>query len=129
MIIIYLKQINFLISKRYFLISSMNFQKKKKKKKNPLFKNLPKFGPIIDTACEGNFFPPLSFLLLSSKQSSFPFLSHCSMDFWKILMVGPTDTPYEGGVFSLYAEFPYNYPEAPPTIRFVTPVSFVIQDI
>ena len=46
------------------------------------------------------------------------------MDFWKILMVGPTDTPYEGGVFSLYAEFPNNYPEAPPTVRFVTPVSF-----
>ena len=52
--------------------------------------------------------------------------SHYSFDFWKILMVGPTDTPYESGVFSLYAEFPSNYPGVPPTVRFLTPVSFLI---
>ena len=55
--------------------------------------------------------------------------SHYSFDFWKILMVGPTDTPYEGGVFSLYAEFPNNYPDAPPTVRFLTPVSFCVTEI
>ncbi|XP_006822902.1 uncharacterized protein LOC102801139 [Saccoglossus kowalevskii] len=41
---------------------------------------------------------------------------------WRILLVGPLDTPYEGGVFSLYAEFPENYPLAAPKVRFVTPI-------
>ncbi|XP_006822901.1 uncharacterized protein LOC102801018 [Saccoglossus kowalevskii] len=41
---------------------------------------------------------------------------------WRILLVGPLDTPYEGGVFSLYVEFPENYPLAPPKVRFLTPI-------
>ena len=57
--------------------------------------------------------PHSAFLIFSSE-------SH--MDFWKILMVGPTNTSYEGGVFSFYAEFPNNYPETPPTVCFVSPI-------
>ena len=29
---------------------------------------------------------------------------------WKISMIGPKDTPHEGGVFFLQADFPDNYP-------------------
>lgn len=50
-----------------------------------------------------------------------PFFSSA---FWKILMRGPPDTPYEDGVFELYCEFGPEYPVKPPLVRFVTPVSF-----
>uniref|UniRef100_A0A3P8U877 UBC core domain-containing protein n=1 Tax=Amphiprion percula TaxID=161767 RepID=A0A3P8U877_AMPPE len=42
--------------------------------------------------------------------------------FWKILMQGPPDTPYERGVFELYCQFGSDYPVRPPVVRFVTPV-------
>ncbi|XP_077977751.1 uncharacterized protein LOC144433317 [Glandiceps talaboti] len=45
-----------------------------------------------------------------------------NVGFWRILLVGPPDTPYEGGVFLLYADFTKNYPVAPPVIRFITPI-------
>ena len=44
------------------------------------------------------------------------------LDFWRVLLVGPSNTPYEGGVFLLYAKFPANYPQVAPEIRFVTPI-------
>uniref|UniRef100_A0A7N8YA55 UBC core domain-containing protein n=1 Tax=Mastacembelus armatus TaxID=205130 RepID=A0A7N8YA55_9TELE len=40
--------------------------------------------------------------------------------FWKILMEGPPDTPYEKGVFELFCQFGPDYPVKPPTVRFVT---------
>ena len=30
---------------------------------------------------------------------------------WKISLVGPTDTPYAGGMFFLYVEFTEDYPD------------------
>ena len=44
------------------------------------------------------------------------------LDFWRLLLVGPPGTPYEGGVFLLYAKFPTDYPQKAPEIRFVTPI-------
>ena len=44
------------------------------------------------------------------------------LDFWRVLLVGPSSTPYEGGVFLLYAKFPTGYPQVAPEIRFVTPI-------
>ncbi|KAG1926543.1 ubiquitin-conjugating enzyme [Pimephales promelas] len=48
--------------------------------------------------------------------------SEADMAFWKILMKGPPDTPYEDGVFELYCEFGPEYPVKPPLMRFVTSV-------
>uniref|UniRef100_A0A3Q4MI38 UBC core domain-containing protein n=1 Tax=Neolamprologus brichardi TaxID=32507 RepID=A0A3Q4MI38_NEOBR len=45
-----------------------------------------------------------------------------SMTFWRILMQGPPDTPYEKGVFELYCQFGPEYPVKPPLVRFVTRV-------
>ena len=39
-------------------------------------------------------------------------------------MQGPPDTPYENGTFELYCQFGPDYPVKPPTLRFVTVVSF-----
>jgi len=42
--------------------------------------------------------------------------------FWRMTMEGPAGTPYAGGVWLLYVQFPEEYPEAAPQIRFITPI-------
>ena len=41
---------------------------------------------------------------------------------WKCTMVGPSDTPYAGGLFYLKVKFPDNYPTKPPEVSFLTPI-------
>ncbi|XP_026203682.1 uncharacterized protein LOC113153966 [Anabas testudineus] len=48
------------------------------------------------------------------------FPSESDFTFWKILLEGPPDTPYENGVFELFCQFGPDYPVKPPTVRFVT---------
>jgi ubiquitin-protein ligase len=39
---------------------------------------------------------------------------------WSVFMEGPKGTPFEGGIYELELVFAKNYPEAPPTLRFVS---------
>eukprot|EP00300_Choanocystis_sp_HF-7_P005542 c14135_g1_i2.p1 GENE.c14135_g1_i2~~c14135_g1_i2.p1 ORF type:complete len:134 (+),score=26.64 c14135_g1_i2:605-1006(+) len=41
---------------------------------------------------------------------------------WKLLLPGPTGTPYEGGTWLLTANFPVDYPFKPPRVKFITPM-------
>lgn len=41
---------------------------------------------------------------------------------WTVIMLGPKDTPYEGGNFKISFVFPDNYPFKPPDCKFVTPI-------
>ncbi|VDO05863.1 unnamed protein product [Rodentolepis nana] len=41
---------------------------------------------------------------------------------WEALIVGPSDTPYEGGLFSARLSYPPDYPHSPPKMRFVTKI-------
>ncbi|KAG9991390.1 hypothetical protein KCU78_g19745, partial [Aureobasidium melanogenum] len=50
------------------------------------------------------------------------YVSEADMFFWKIVMEGPPETPYEGCTFLLYLEMPENFPAFPPKGRFVTPL-------
>ncbi len=41
---------------------------------------------------------------------------------WQITMLGPQDTPYANGLFFLTADFPNNYPNAGPEVRFTNKI-------
>jgi len=45
-----------------------------------------------------------------------------SINFWRVLIEGPSGSPFEGGVFQLNVIIPDSYPSRPPQIVFETPV-------
>lgn len=41
---------------------------------------------------------------------------------WQGIIMGPIDTPFEGGIFLLSINFPINYPFSPPEVKFQTKI-------
>lgn len=39
---------------------------------------------------------------------------------WEVMVVGPPDTFYEGGLFKAHLYFPKEYPQKPPKMRFIS---------
>lgn len=50
------------------------------------------------------------------------FITADNTSFWKLIFSGPQNTPYFGGNFALYMNFPTDYPFRAMTVRFVTPI-------
>mmetsp|Transcript_14119 Transcript_14119/g.26434 ORF Transcript_14119/g.26434 Transcript_14119/m.26434 type:complete len:546 (+) Transcript_14119:72-1709(+) len=44
------------------------------------------------------------------------------LKFWRVLMEGPRDSPFEGGIFALNVAIPDDYPFSAPKIHFQTPI-------
>lgn len=49
-------------------------------------------------------------------------VSESNLLLWEGVLIGPTGSPYEGGMFRLEIQFPPEYPFKPPMVRFKTPV-------
>ncbi|OHT14151.1 Ubiquitin-conjugating enzyme E2 15 [Tritrichomonas foetus] len=41
---------------------------------------------------------------------------------WRVTLIGPPNTPYEGGVFPAVLDFPDDYPNIPPKMKFICPM-------
>ncbi|PVU99182.1 hypothetical protein BB559_000947 [Furculomyces boomerangus] len=41
---------------------------------------------------------------------------------WEIMIIGPPDTPYEGGFFHSRMSFPKDYPMMPPKLKFLSEI-------
>ncbi|ELA47619.1 hypothetical protein VCUG_00942 [Vavraia culicis subsp. floridensis] len=39
---------------------------------------------------------------------------------WEVIILGPSNTLYENGIFKAIMQFPENYPDSPPKFRFVS---------
>ena len=39
---------------------------------------------------------------------------------WELVLVGPPDTPYEGGIFKAMMQFPDDFPNSPPEMQFIS---------
>lgn len=42
--------------------------------------------------------------------------------YWLGTIIGPTESPFEGGIFKMEITFPADYPYSPPKIRFLTAI-------
>eukprot|EP00729_Bicosta_minor_P026314 gene26314-21323_t len=65
------------------------------------YKEITKNGPegiLAGPASDGNFFE------------------------WECLIAGPTDTPFDGGLFAATLSFPRDYPLNPPKMKFTCPM-------
>lgn len=41
---------------------------------------------------------------------------------WQVVIMGPSDTPFEGGFFKTELQFPKDYPNKPPKMRFISEI-------
>ena len=50
------------------------------------------------------------------------FVSERNIGFWKVVMKGPENSPYQKGTWLLYCDLGVNFPREPPAVRFITPI-------
>lgn len=96
---------------------------------------LPNSGGVTSPKSWVLFTPPsnasaalckYTYNVLMARSSSFHIaigacdLPRLSLDGSQVIISGPDDTPYSGGLFAFDIFFPYNYPQSPPKVKLVT---------
>jgi ubiquitin-conjugating enzyme E2 G1 len=41
---------------------------------------------------------------------------------WEVVIIGPPETLYEGGIFKAHLVFPKEYPQRPPKMKFISEI-------
>ena len=77
---------------------------------------------ITDSRSSTRLQSELMTLMMSSTPGISAFPSSNSLLIWTATLLGPADTPYAELTFKLSFNFPSNYPYAPPTVLFKTPI-------
>lgn len=49
-------------------------------------------------------------------------VNESEFDHWEGTIIGPTESPFENGLFRVDIRFPKDYPFSPPKIKFLTPL-------
>jgi len=50
------------------------------------------------------------------------FVAESDLFSWKVIFNGPAGSPYNGGKFLIFVNFPQDYPFRPPKLQFITPI-------
>ena len=61
-------------------------------------------------------------LMKSGNEFNVTQVDESSMTDWVATMNGPSETPYEGGIFKLTISITPQYPFSPPSVKFITPI-------
>jgi Ubiquitin-conjugating enzyme/von Willebrand factor type A domain len=64
----------------------------------------------------------IDFILANGESYFDVYINETDMSFWKVVMSGPKNSPYEKGSFVLSVSLTETFPQTPPLIRFLTPV-------
>ncbi|RDW68118.1 hypothetical protein BP6252_09514 [Coleophoma cylindrospora] len=50
------------------------------------------------------------------------YVNESDMSFWKVVMAGPAESPYENGTYVLFVHLTTGFPRTPPDVRLLTPI-------
>ncbi|KAH0565588.1 hypothetical protein GP486_001021, partial [Trichoglossum hirsutum] len=68
------------------------------------------------------FLSEISFILANEQSFLDVYVNERDMSFWKVIMEGPTSSPYENGVYAISVRLTEGFPQTPPLVRFLTPM-------
>ncbi|CAF4846362.1 unnamed protein product, partial [Rotaria socialis] len=97
---------------------------------NPIFQRLAVRQVSNNTNTQNSsrlvrVFKELTVTQSHSSNEFFVFSILDNISFWKVILKGPQQTPYENKYWMIYVSFDSGYPSYPPNVRFMTPIYHV----
>ncbi|CAF3877252.1 unnamed protein product, partial [Rotaria sp. Silwood1] len=88
-------------------------------------RQLPSDSAIQNSSRSRRILNELHAMLKYPSEDIIVFAVSKNIAFWKVILKGPEETPYQGKFWMLFVEFDSHYPNCPPNVRFVTPIYHV----
>ncbi|CAF1301241.1 unnamed protein product [Rotaria sp. Silwood1] len=88
-------------------------------------RQLPSDSAIQNSSRSRRILNELHAMLKYPSEDIIVFTVSKNIAFWKVILKGPEETPYQGKFWMLFVEFDSHYPNCPPNVRFVTPIYHV----